>query len=110
MENARLQQVSNADQLFMIRLNDKNACFTRLSVVVSLSAAIVIILPPGLRTPQERCSVSPPTVSNTTSIPEMFSSKRNYSVVNHLFGSQPGYELKVSRGRGRCYTRATKSG
>jgi hypothetical protein len=40
----------------------------RLSVVFSLSAAMVIILPPGLSTPHDRCSVSPPTVSNTTSM------------------------------------------
>jgi hypothetical protein len=55
--------------------NRLNAMSREASVVVSLSAAIVIILPPGLRTPQERCSVSPPTVSNTTSMPETISSK-----------------------------------
>jgi hypothetical protein len=55
----------------------KNACFTRSSVVASLSAAIVIILPPGLSTPQDRCKVSPPTVSNTTSIFGIGSSKRS---------------------------------
>ena len=32
------------------------------------------------------------------------------AVVNHLCGSQPCDEVKVSRGRGRCDTRATQSG
>ena len=36
---------------------------------------IVIILPPGLSTTQDRCKVSPPTVSNTTSIFVIGSSK-----------------------------------
>jgi hypothetical protein len=36
--------------------------------------------------------------------------KVHCSVVNHLFGSQPCDEVKVLRGLGSCYTRATKSG
>ena len=36
--------------------------------------------------------------------------KGHGSVVNHLFGSQPCYEFKVSCGRGSCHARATKSG
>src|SRR5215510_15243176 len=36
--------------------------------------------------------------------------KGHCSIVNHLFGSQPCDEVKVSRGRGSRHTRATKSG
>jgi len=91
----------------MIWLNDKKGCCTRLSVVVSLSAAIVIILPPGLRTPRKRVSVSPDGCRRRRPFPRHVL-KVHGSVVNHLFGSQPGDECKF-RADAVAVTRAPRN-
>jgi hypothetical protein len=110
MESARLQQVSNADQLFMIRLNDKK-CLIH-SVVGGRLAIRGDRDHPSARfedAPGTLQRVPADSVEYDVHSRDVFL-KVHGSVVNHLFGSQPRYEVKVSRGRGSCYTRATKSG
>src|SRR4030095_4088904 len=109
MEIARLQQVSNVDQLFMIRLDDKKCL---LHSVVGGRLAIR-----GDRDhPSARLSYAPGALESFTTDGVEYNVhsrdaflKAHGSVVHDPFGAQLGYEFKIPRGGGGRHVGATKS-